>query len=264
MGFPRKKEKRYKRGERMRKKLIIGLLILIFTLGTVYIAERSLKSGKSIERIAMPVDYVKETESVEEPDNGEEQEKIKEMINNQGIEANANIYEIGTEYDGREVLVLKPEIQYQVALAGLLKKGKPEPSELDEILEKAPKHTGIWVEEDSRTGVLKILKKITNGDYEIDEEGFLIQKENWRKNKYDKKIEKILSESKLYIIAIKSTTYLVDEVTGEIQEYPFEEMDPYDEYEYFESNEKKMFIISENEKGKINQEEVFKNILEFD
>ena len=81
-------------------------------------------------------------------------------------------------------------------------------------------------------------------------------------NEYDKSISKMLTDEKLHIFDISSITYVVDEVTGEIQEYPFEEMDPNTEYEYFESDNKEMFIMSENKSGKVNQEDILKNILQ--
>ena len=55
--------------------------------------------------------------------------------------------------------------------------------------------------------------------------------------------------------------YIVDEVDGSIEEYPFEEMDPNDGFEYVEAENKDAYIISENKEGKINQEEVLKEIL---
>ena len=82
-------------------------------------------------------------------------------------------------------------------------------------------------------------------------------------NDYDKKIQEMLSDDALHIFDINSTTYIVDEVTGEIQEYPFEDMDPYTEYEYFSSDDKEMFIISANSYGKVNQEEVLKGIFDY-
>ena len=72
----------------------------------------------------------------------------------------------------------------------------------------------------------------------------------------------MLSDEMLHIFTIHSVTYIVDEVTGEIQEYPFEEMDPYTEYEYFASDDKEMFIINTNSYEKVDQEEILKNIFE--
>lgn len=240
----------------MKKKIFICISILILISVVFFITRKVVKMGSEEDVSSLPIDYI--NENSEEINN---QEEITKIIENQGLQANEDIYEIGKEYDGREVVVVKSNIKYKVALAGMIEKQKPEFSSINEILEKAPKHTGIWISEQSREKFLGILKKITNATYSINEDGFLIQKENWILNEYDKSISKMLTDENLHIFDISSTTYIVDEVTGEIQEYPFEEMDPNTEYEYFESDNKDMFIISENKSGKVNQEEVLKDIL---
>ncbi len=241
----------------MKKKIFICLSILILISVVFFITRKLVKMGSEEEVSSLPIDYINENN--EKNDN---QEEINKMVENQGLQADENIYEIGKEYDGREVIIVKSNIKYKVALAGMIKTQKPEFSNLDETLEKAPKHTGIWIPEQSREKFLSILKGITNATYTINEDGFLIQKENWILNEYDKSISKMLTDEKLHIFDISSITYVVDEVTGEIQEYPFEEMDPNTEYEYFESDNKEMFIMSENKSGKVNQEDILKNILQ--
>lgn len=39
-------------------------------------------------------------------------------------------------------------------------------------------------------------------------------------------------------------------------------MDPYTRFEYFEAENKQLYVISENKSGKIKQEDVLKEILE--
>lgn len=243
----------------MIKKIAIVLSIILIISIIFFIVFHQNKAGSEEQISSLPVTYEEEKE---EEVNEQEQEQITQIIENQGLEADENIYEIATEYDGREVVIVKPNIQYQVALAGMLKKEKPEFSEINDLLEQAPTHTGIWIEEDSREKFLAILKNITNAEYQIDEEGFLIQNATWNSNKYDKQIKQMLSDEMLHIFTIHSVTYIVDEVTGEIQEYPFEEMDPYTEYEYFASDDKEMFIINANSYEKVDQEEILKNIFE--
>lgn len=240
----------------MKKKILICISILILISAVFFITRKAVKMGSEEDISSLPVDYI--NENSEEINN---QEEITNIIEKQGLKADENIYEIAKEYDGREAIVVKSNIKYKVALVGMIEDQKPEISNINEILEKAPKHTGIWVPEKSREKFLKILKKITNATYSINEDGFLVQKENWILNEYDKSISKMLADENLHIFDISSITYIVDEVTGEIQEYPFEEMDPNTEYEYFESDNKDMFIISENKSGKVNQEEVLKDIL---
>ena len=247
----------------MKKKVIISsivlIIILIVILVAFFITKKSQQDGSGENISSLPISYEEENEENSKQD----QEQISQITENQGLQADENIYEIATEYDGREVVRVKPNIQYKVALAGMIKKEIPDFSELDDLLTQAPTHTGIWIEETSRESFLNILNNIADSEYEINEEGFLIKKENGKMNDYDKKIKEMLSDETLHIFDINSTTYIVDEVTGEIQEYPFEEMDPYTEYEYFSTDDKEMFIISANSYGKVNQEEVLKGIFDY-
>lgn len=85
----------------------------------------------------------------------EEVEKIKKEIN---ATANTDIYRIEEEPGGRKILQIKPEIQFNVDLAGIIKNGKPEEDELNEILKKIPNSTGIWISNQSRETFLGLLK----------------------------------------------------------------------------------------------------------
>lgn len=85
----------------------------------------------------------------------EEVEKIKKEIN---ATANTDIYRIEEEPGGRKILQVKPEIQFNVDLAGIIKNGKPEEDELNEILKKIPNSTGIWISNQSRETFLELLK----------------------------------------------------------------------------------------------------------
>ena len=247
----------------MKKKVIISsivlIVIVIFILVIFFITKKSQQDGSEENVSSLPINYEEDNEK----NSKEDQEKISQITENQGLQADGDVYEIATEYDGREVVRVKPNIQYKVALAGMIKNEIPDFSELDNLLIQAPTHTGIWIEETSRESFLNILNNITDSEYEINEEGFLIRKENGKMNDYDKKIQEMLSDDALHIFDINSITYIVDEVTGEIQEYPFEDMDPYTEYEYFSSDNKEMFIISANSYGKVNQEEVLKGIFDY-
>ena len=244
----------------MKKKVIISsivlIVIVIFILVIFFITKKSQQDGSGENISSLPISYEEENEENSKQD----QEQISQITENQGLQADENIYEIATEYDGREVVRVKPNIQYKVALAGMIKKEIPDFSELDDLLTQAPTHTGIWIEETSRESFLNILNNIADSEYEINEDGFLIKKENGKMNDYDKKIKEMLSDETLHIFDINSTTYIVDEVTGEIQEYPFEEMVPYTEYDFFSSDNKEMFIISAHSYGKVNQEEILKGI----
>lgn len=57
----------------------------------------------------------------------EEIEEIKNEINAQG---NSNIYQVEQEKNGRKILQIKPDIQFNVDLAGIMKQDKPEETKL--------------------------------------------------------------------------------------------------------------------------------------
>lgn len=214
----------------MKKRVIIVLIILMIVAVIFFIVYKNVRSGSEEEISSLPINYIENQENtiaednLQENDNEEKddnQEKIEQITENQGLQGNTNFYELVTEYDGRETLTIKPWIQYQVALIGAIKKSTPEFSEMNQILEIAPKHTGIWVTESSRDKFLEILKSITKADYEITDDGYLLQKEKAFMNKYDSKIGEMLKQNCLYVFDINSNSYLVDEVTGKIRRISF-------------------------------------------
>jgi len=239
------------------KNKIIVLIITIATVITIAIVISNKKNNNHQELQTFPISY-------EEPKNEgsiEDENKIKNIANEQGINVDTNIYDIKKEYDGREYISIKDSVKYNVVLSGIIKKEKPELNEIDELLTRAPVHTGIWIEENSRDTFLEIIKQITNANYIINEEGFLEQTESLIMNSCDKKIKEMLSENKLFIFTINSECYIIDDVTGEIVLYPFEEMEPEQGAEIFENDNKYIFIISENKLGKAEPKEIIKSIL---
>ena len=194
--------------------------------------------------------------------------RIEDIKQDLGYNNNADttIYEIKKEYDGREVLAIKPNIQYKVAMAGVLKNAKPEFLEIDNLLKQAPNKSGIWIEKNSREDFLKILKNNTNATYQIDEEGYLKQTQTDNANEIDNLIKKVMSKNHNYSFSINSAAYLIDEVTGNIEEYPFEEIDREAPYELFEAENATLYVITPNTYKKLDYkdifEEVFKNIIQ--
>ena len=247
----------------MKKRTIftLGVLFLSIIILTLLIINK--KNNRNLVIQNNPINY----EENKEDESDEDKEIIKEIAEDKGININnsynenTSLYEVKKEYDGREYITVKDSIKFKVALAGIIKKQKPELNKLDEELKKAPKHTGIWIEESSRNEFLKIINEITNANYSIDEDGFLRQEESFIMNNYDKKINNILLKNELFVFAINSECYILDEVTGEITLYPFEEMDPHQGAEIFESNDKYIYVISQNKKGKTNIKETIENII---
>lgn len=228
----------------MKKKMAIVTILIVLLIGLGLLVYQMRKE---------PEQEIKETEL-------EEITKIKEEL---GIQGDVQLYEIDTEYDGRKVLAIKPEIQYKVIMAGILNQGKPKWEEVDNIVEQnSPKNAGIWISEKARDEFLAILKSITECKYSINEQGYLEQQDNENLNGYDKKIQEILENGKQYSIDIDSKYYIVDQVTGEIVEEPFEQMDPRTPYEYFELKDKSIYIITTNSKEKLNKQDILQEILE--
>ena len=185
-------------------------------------------------------------------------ETIEKIKNETGASAKTELYGIVKEYDGREVLVIKPEIQFKTVLAGILKNAKPTIDEANNVNLNNFQQKGIWISKDSREKFIEILKKCNINNFKIDEEGYLriVEISN---NEYAKELEELTKQNQLLIIDIKGTCYIRDEMTGEIIEYPFKDMDLLQVCEKFEMINSKIIEITTNEINSINiLEEILK------
>lgn len=190
---------------------------------------------------------------------------IEEMKNDIGATGQTEIYEIQEDNnDGREVLTVKPSIKYKVAFAGMISNSKPNMNELDKIFEeKSPTKTGIWVDEKSRDSLLKLItnSKLFDSLYAIDEDGYLVIKNEDQKNENDEKLQKAIKSNKQYILSISSICYIIDDITGEILDYSFENMDQYQTYEYFYDQDRYIIFITENKNNQLTENEILKSII---
>ena len=205
------------------------------------------KSNKSIENL------------MSDNTNEKKIENIKQDLGYNNTDS--EIYEVKTEYDGREVISIKPNIQYNVAMAGVIKNKKPEFSEIDNLLKQAPNKSGIWIEKNSREKFLNIINSISNIKYTINSEGYLEQEQTSNFTEMDKTIEKIINSKKIYSISINSIAYLIDEITGNIEEYPFEEIDPRQSYELFETEKASLYVVTENKLNKLKNKDIIEEII---
>ena len=80
-------------------------------------------------------------------------------------------------------------------------------------------------------------------------------------NEIDKKLIKIINGKKLYSIDIDRTTYLLDDVTGKIEEYPFEEIDPETPFELFQAENASLYVITENTYKKLDYNYIIEEVL---
>ena len=245
--------------------IIIGIILILIIIAVILFLNRKKETENN--QIAEENETVQENANIileesEEPQSEEEKEKIEEIKNETGLTADTNIYEVQEEYDGREVLVVKDSVQYRVALAGILNKAMPEQSKIDEILQNRPTKTGIWVTEQSRDAFLQYLQSTTKNQYSFSQDGYLqVSQESSEKTSQDEALEKYINGNKQYVIDVSGTFYLVDNVTGEITEYPFERMDKYQVYEYAESNGNIAISLTKNEAKALTSNEIIESML---
>lgn len=224
--------------------------------------EKSDDNKENIENTENVEKEIQITTSTQEESQISDEEKT-EIIEETGKQGDYALYEIQEGEDNIKIATIKSSVKYKVAFAGMIKNKVPEKEELDDILEKNhPKYAGIWIKSESQSEFLKYISSVTKSEYEINENGYLKIKNKKNQNDYDKKIEKIINGNKLYIIDISSTCYIVDEITGEILDYNFEDMDEYQTYQYFEDGDKKIIFITENQNNQLTVKEIIKSVIE--
>lgn len=241
-----------------KKVIILVVLLIMFVAILVLLFNKRIQKDNNQNNFEQYGEQVDKNQIEYQPD-----VTVEEIKNEIGATGNTDIYEVEQEYDGRNILAVKPSIKYKVAFSGMIKNAKPSMSELDNIMEeKLPHKTGIWVEEKSRDKILEIFNDgDVNSKYLIDDDGYLkIDRKN-NQNDNDKKIEKIIKGKKQYILDISSVCYIVDDITGEILDYNFENMDKYQTYEYFEDKDKYIVFVTENSNNVLTNLEIFKSII---
>lgn len=175
------------------------------------------------------------------------------------------LYEIQTEYDGRKAVVVKPEIDYKVAFAGMIKNDIPEFSEIDTIFDgNYPQGNGIWINEESRDKVLSYLDntELVNNSYSVNDSGFLQVEKTGNETEMDKDLENIINSDKLNILSISGTYYMVDPVTGEIVRNPFEDLNSSQTYDYVENGNDRIIFITENINKELTDDEIYESVIE--
>ena len=180
---------------------------------------------------------------------------IEEIKENTGITGENELYQIDTEYDGRKVLNIKSSIKFEVAFLGIIKQSKPELEELDRVFdENYPNKNGIWISKQSRGRFIELIKESMNSEYEVDGEGFLTIKDDSNQSENDKKLKAIINSNKKIIIDINDFDYEVDVVTGEVVEYPFEQLG--DIIDIIQNDNEKIIVITKNEKNNFSSREI--------
>ena len=211
----------------------------------------------NLENESAPTDKIEENKTVE--GSTEELENMKKEIKAKG---NDDIYYVDEEKDGRKILQIKENVQYEVDLAGIIKNALPKEEELNNLLEKAPKYSGIWISKQSRESFSKLLKNNGITNFSIDDDGYLKIEDN-ENGLYSNELRKMQKSNKLYIINMTGVAYERDYISGEITEYPFEDMDPTQELESYKNDNALILEVTSNKNKKLTNKEILKSIVQY-
>lgn len=242
-------------GERKMKKryyIIIAIIAIGIIVATIFINTKQTNREEANQE-----NNIEKAETVSH--NPEEIEKIKNEVN---ATANTDIYQVEEETSGRKILQVKPEVQFEVDLAGIIKNGKPEENELQSLGEKAPKINGVWIAKQSREDFLELLSKNGIENFSITDEGYLKRDQDNTKE-LAKSLQNMLNTNKLYIINMTGIAYERDYISGEITEYPFERMDPMQIIEPYQKENKTILEITSNKRQKLTDKEVLETIVQY-
>ncbi len=236
----------------MKKKIILLLIIICMVIVTLVIFNKINVTNKKKEN----------EENSDISNNVEIIENIQKDINST---ANTDLFEVVTEYDGKNFIRIKPDIQFNTVLAGIIKKDTPNENEINELIKNAPTNTGIWINDNSREDFINLLESNNINSFEIDENGYLKEKNN-KDNELSNKVKiinQMVNSDELYIIDMSGKCYIRDDVSGEILEYPFEEMDPYQLTEPYYNDNVIILNITSNKNNYLSNEEILEGILSF-
>ena len=84
--------------------------------------ENTINEAKKEQNNNLNENELEEQEEIQKYENTNKNE-IEEIKNEINATANSEIYYVEEEYDGRKILQIKPEVQYDIDLASILKNG---------------------------------------------------------------------------------------------------------------------------------------------
>ncbi len=247
-----------------KKKLIIAIVIIFIIIAICVIARCIIVNNKDKiknKENSQTENWDNQYSEVDKNDinyNTADVDKLKEQM---GLTAPSDIYEISEEFDGRKTLNVKAEILYKTAFAGIVNQEKPEMENLDKVFEtKYPTRSGIWISERAREKIVKILNENLQTKYSVDTDGYLNIADNSKQNEKDKKIEQIIKSNKKIILDICDFDYEIDNVSGEIVEYPFSQLG--DTIDIVNNNEDKILVISESKIENVSNNDIIENLID--
>lgn len=243
----------------MKRKIVIMIALIIIVILAIVLIINKEDKDKIQNNIQNDVQNDLYTNRMVSTD-ANEIDAIKNEINATG---QTDIYQIEEEYDGRRIIQVKPDVQYQVALAGILKNGVPEDDEIDTLLQQAPKNSGVWISHTSRDKFIELLNSNNITSFEITNDGYLKCNKQDNLTEQEKKLKSMTETNKLYIIDMSGKIYQRDYISGEITEYPFEDMDPYQVIEPYEVENSIILGVTSNKDNRLSNEEILNNILQY-
>ena len=255
------------KNKKLSKIIICVILLAILIIICIFLRVTNLKNTQTNNDSENEIEtYEKEYEEMKSDsimyDENSTLEQLKEEYK---VTGQNDIYQVETEKDGRKVITIKPSIDYKVAFSGMIKKLKPEFSEIDSIYEKnSPQYNGIWIYSKDRDKILEYLNdnEFLKSKYRINEEGYLEVELLNNPTDTDEKIQDIINGNKQYIFCISSICYMVDAVTGNIVDNPYNELEKYQTYEYFRDENKMITFITENKENAMTNNEIFNSIID--
>lgn len=238
--------------------LIVLLLVIVVVIAIVFIFNNKKENSDQniLQNEIQSDEFVNRMVSTD----ANEINAIKNEINATG---ETDIYQIEEEYDGRKIIQVKPDIQYQVALAGIIKNGIPAEDEINTILEQAPTSSGMWISESSREKFMELLNSNNIVDFEITNEGYLKCNKQENLTEQEEKLKNLAESNKLYVIDMSGKTYQRDYISGEVIEYPFEEMDPYQVLEPYEIDDSIILGVTSNKENRLSNKEILDAIIAY-
>ena len=237
-------------------KKTIKILVLILIVIVIGISIKYIKKVKNKNKIDKTYNEMKQNSLMY--NNTATVDDLKEEY---GMSGNDDLYDVETDYDGRQVLNVKATENFKVAFTGLVKGTKNSIENSSEIFESEyPTENGIWIEKNSREKIEKYLNENMKSKYKINEKGYLTISEK-KSSKEDNEIEKIINGNKQYIIGISGINYYIDALTGEAVDNPFEELDKYQTYAYCQDEDKMVIFITENKSKALQNSEIFESVL---
>ena len=252
-----------------KKYIIIGLAVIVIILSVALVIFFSKKDNEDVNNMVMVSENNVTNENaedntsiVDQDTSNQNVEEIENMKNEINATGNTDIYYVDEEYDGRKILQVKPDVQFDVDLAGIIKNTIPEENEISELIEKAPTDNGVWISEQSRESFSTLLKNNNINDFTISDDGYL-QINNSENNDMANKLINMINSNNLYIINITGIAYERDYISGEITEYPFEDMDPTQAVEPYQKDNKIILEVTTNKMQELTESEILDAITSY-